>query len=76
MAILEELLKQTTTEDGQRPDVATDDIPLPSKKVTVIDGMAVGNFAWLKTWCRVGGPLVTTTLDSKTKDCDEVHLGV
>lgn len=43
MVILEELPKQTSTEDGQRlNNVTTDDVPLPSRKVTLIDdGMAV-----------------------------------
>ena len=78
MAILEELPKQKTVVDIQQPEnIQSDDIPLPPKKVTVIDDMAVvqamGKPAWIGT-CAEWADHFNTTLESKTKGYDEVHL--
>jgi hypothetical protein len=77
MAILEELPKKTSEGDQQPEDVTPDSAPLPPKKVTVIDGMAVvqamGKPPWVKT-CAQWADHFTGILDSKAKDYDEVHL--
>lgn len=76
MAILEEL-PSNTGDDMQPEDITTDTAPLPPRKVSVIDGMAVvqemGKSPWFKT-CAQWADHFTATLDSKYSDCDEVHL--
>jgi hypothetical protein len=69
---------QSSAEHGQQEEtIATDDAPLQTRKVTAIDGMevaqAIGKPAWIKT-CAEWADHLTTTLDSKAKDYDEVHL--
>ena len=78
MSILEELPKQTVTADDLQPEsTITDGCPLQSRKVSVIDGMAVvqamGKPAWITT-CAKWADHFNTTLDLKTKDCHEIHL--
>ena len=54
-----------------------DTVPVPPRKVTVIDGMAVvlamGKPPWIKTCAQWAGYFIAT-LDSKCSDYDEVHL--
>jgi len=63
----------------QPEDVTIDTVPLPSMKVTAIDGMAVvqamGKSPWVKT-CSQWADCFTATLDSKFSDYDEVHLAL
>ena len=78
MSILEELPKQTVTADDLQPEsTITDGCPLQSRKVSVIDGMAVvqamGKPAWITT-CAKWADHFNTALDLKTKDCHEIHL--
>ena len=78
MSILEELPKQTVTTDDLQPEsIITDGCPLQSRKVSVIDGMAVvqamGKPAWITT-CAKWADHFNTALDLKTKDCHEIHL--
>lgn len=76
MAILEKLPNKTGS-DLQLEDVTNDTAPLPPRKVTVIDGMAVvqamGKPPWVKA-CAQWADHFTATLDSKCSDYDEVHL--
>jgi len=76
MAILEELPNKTGG-DQQPEDVTNDTAPLPPRKVTVTDGMAVvqamGKPPSVNT-CSQWADHFTATLDSKCSDYDEVHL--
>ena len=76
LTALEELPNKTGG-DQQPENVTNVTAPLPPRKVTVIDGMAVvqamGKPPWVKTCTQWADPF-TATLDSKCSDYDEVHL--
>ncbi len=76
MGILEELTNKSGV-DRQPEDVTNGTAPVPPRKATVIDGMAVvqamGKPPWVKT-CAQWAEHFTTTLDRKYKHYDGAHL--